>query len=78
MTKKQVLSVIIPAFNEENTIREILQRVLAIDLHDIDKEILVIDDYSSDNTRQLVENFIEEERENNLKLFKHDKTSIKW
>lgn len=44
-----MLSVIVPAFNELATIDEILAAVRAVD---IDKEILVIDDGSTDGTRQ--------------------------
>ena len=45
------LTVIIPAYNEVNTIREILQRVQASGLAD---EILVVDDGSSDGTRDVL------------------------
>jgi len=45
------LSVIIPVFNEENTIQEILKRVQSTQLAE---EILVIDDGSKDGTRDLL------------------------
>lgn len=48
------LSVIIPCFNEENTIAEIIRRVEAID---IDKEIIVIDDRSTDRTAEIIRGF---------------------
>jgi glycosyltransferase involved in cell wall biosynthesis len=43
------LSVIVPVFNEERTISEILERVRAVP---IPKEIIVVDDYSTDGTRE--------------------------
>ncbi|MCE5198725.1 MAG: glycosyltransferase family 2 protein [Armatimonadota bacterium] len=43
------LSVIIPAYNEIDTIAEVLQRVRAVDM---EKEIIVADDYSTDGTRE--------------------------
>jgi glycosyltransferase involved in cell wall biosynthesis len=43
------LSVVIPVFNEEKTIRRIIERVLAVDLP---KEIIVVDDCSTDGTHQ--------------------------
>jgi glycosyltransferase involved in cell wall biosynthesis len=46
-----LLSVIIPCFNEKDTILELLEKVKAVD---IDKEIIVIDDYSTDGTRELL------------------------
>ena len=45
------LSIIIPVYNEEQTIREVVERVLAVDLAGIEKEILIANDGSSDGTR---------------------------
>ncbi len=45
------LSVIIPVYNEKNTIVEVLDRVRAVDLP---KEIIVVDDYSTDGTRDIL------------------------
>jgi len=46
------LSVIIPAYNEKQTIREIVAKVQAVA---IEKEILIVDDGSTDGTRQILE-----------------------
>ena len=48
------LSVIIPVYNEESTIGEVIDRVQAVDLGDIEKEIIVADDGSTDLTAQIV------------------------
>lgn len=50
------LSVLIPAYQEERTIRELLDRVLAIDIESVgwDKEVIVCDDGSTDGTAELV------------------------
>jgi glycosyltransferase involved in cell wall biosynthesis len=48
------LSVIIPVYNERNTIQEVLRRVRRVDLGDIDKEIIVVDDGSTDGTRDIL------------------------
>ncbi|OGP75702.1 MAG: hypothetical protein A2V86_15345 [Deltaproteobacteria bacterium RBG_16_49_23] len=45
------LSVVIPVYNEINTIKEILSRVLEVD---IEKEVIVVDDYSTDGTREFL------------------------
>ena len=45
------LSVVIPVYNEKGTILEVLKRVRAVALP---KEIIVVDDYSSDGTRELL------------------------
>jgi glycosyltransferase involved in cell wall biosynthesis len=44
-------SVIVPCFNERETINELLDRVVAAP---VDKEIIVVDDYSTDGTRELL------------------------
>jgi glycosyltransferase involved in cell wall biosynthesis len=48
------LSIIIPAYNERNTIKEILRRVRAVDLGEISKEIIVVDDGSTDGTSDIL------------------------
>ena len=53
MTK---LSVIIPVFNEQKTIKEIVRRVQSVLLPDIEKEIIVVDDGSTDGTRDILKN----------------------
>ena len=45
------ISVVIPVYNEFATLEEILQRVRAVEL---DKEIILVDDGSSDGSRDLV------------------------
>jgi glycosyltransferase involved in cell wall biosynthesis len=46
-----LVSIIMPCYNEALTLRAILARVRAVDL---DKEIIVVDDHSSDDTYQIL------------------------
>jgi glycosyltransferase involved in cell wall biosynthesis len=62
------LSVVMPAYNECQTIATIVERVLATELVD---EIIVIDDGSSDGTSQVLENL--GQREPRLRLIRHDR-----
>lgn len=48
------ISIIIPCFNEEKTIKKIIDRI--VEQKYLEKEIIVIDDYSQDNTREILEN----------------------
>lgn len=48
------LSIIIPAYNEKKTIREIVGRVTAVDLLGLDREIVIVDDGSKDGTREIL------------------------
>lgn len=50
------LSIIIPVFNEEKTINEILRRVDGIKIAKIDKEVIIVDDGSTDNSRLIIQN----------------------
>ncbi len=60
------LSVIIPVFNEKSTIKEIIKRVLAVK---IPKEIIIIDDYSTDGTREILKKI----KNQNIKIIFHEK-----
>ncbi len=51
----RLLSVIIPVYNEKTTISEVIEKVSAVDLP-IEKEIIVVDDGSTDGTRESIEN----------------------
>ena len=63
------LSILIPAYNEAATIHLILDKVLAIELiGDVQKEIIVINDYSSDNTISVLVAYVESHPRNNIKL----------
>jgi len=44
------VSIIIPVYNEEQTISTVVERVLAVDLGGIDSEVIIADDGSSDGT----------------------------
>jgi glycosyltransferase involved in cell wall biosynthesis len=48
------LSVVIPAYNEERTVAETIDRVKAVDLGGLDLEIVVVDDASKDQTREVL------------------------
>ena len=48
------LSIVMPVFNERNTIKEILRRVRKVDLGELEREIVVVDDCSSDGTRDIL------------------------
>lgn len=48
------LSIVMPAYNEQATIRTIVDRVLAVDLGSVDKELIIVDDGSKDGTRDIL------------------------
>lgn len=53
-----LLSIIVPVYNEEKTIAFILERLLALDLGKTGKEIIVVNDGSTDGTRRAFEMFV--------------------
>lgn len=53
----RVLSIIIPVFNEEQTIDQILRQVEGISLDNVWKEVIVVDDGSTDQTRKILKNW---------------------
>ena len=48
------LSIVIPAYNEKNTIEAIIKKVKAVDLGGLEKEIIIVDDGSKDGTREIL------------------------
>lgn len=67
------LSIIIPAYNEARTIHLILNRVKAVELIDgLTKEIIIVNDCSSDNTEAAIQKYISENAEIDIKYFKHE------
>jgi len=64
--QNQVLSVIIPVYNEVNTILKIVDQVKNVKLP-IKKEIIIVDDFSTDGTRRLLKEI------KNVKIYYHSK-----
>ena len=69
MDKKLKLSIIISVYNEERTISEIIRRVRAAPLEDIEKEIIVVDDGSTDRTAGILRNF----KGSDIIILRHEK-----
>ncbi len=49
------VSVIVPVYNEEQTIGEVVERICAVDIGAIEKEIIIANDGSSDGTRRVID-----------------------
>jgi len=72
------LSIIIPAFNEAKTIHLILDRVKKVELiHSIEKELIIVNDFSTDGTDVAIEKYINENPELKIKLFNQEKNKGK-
>ena len=61
------LSVVIPAFNEERTIEELVERVHSVPL---DKELIIVDDSSTDRTPQILARLGEAD---NVRVLRHER-----
>ena len=70
------LSIIIPCYNEKNTIKQIISKVIeSLNFYNfIRYEIIVVDDFSEDGTKEILKSLDENK---NLKLFFHDKNQGK-
>jgi len=66
-----LLSVVMPVFNEENTLEKIVKRVQAVP---VEKEIIIVDDGSSDGTREILKKLA---LQDNIKVFLHKKNKGK-
>lgn len=64
------LSIIIPVYNEKNTLVELLKRVEAVELQNIEKEVVLVDDFSTDGTREILKKLEEQKK---FRLHFHEK-----
>ena len=72
------LSIIIPAFNEEKTIQVILKKIFQVELiNKIEKEVIIIDDFSSDLTITEIKKFKKKHPELSIQIFSQQKNQGK-
>ncbi|HLP63160.1 glycosyltransferase family 2 protein [Flavobacterium sp.] len=72
------LSIIIPVYNESSTVHLILDKIKNVQLpQNINKEIIIVDDCSTDDTKLKIENYISQNKESNIQLFTHTKNKGK-
>jgi glycosyltransferase involved in cell wall biosynthesis len=66
------LSIIIPAYNEAKTIHLILDKIKEVNLiNGISKEIIIINDYSTDNTELAINNYVLANPSSDIQLYNH-------
>jgi glycosyltransferase involved in cell wall biosynthesis len=71
--KIEKLSIIIPAYNEGNTIHLILNKIKATELiHNIQKEVIIVNDFSKDHTEQAISDYQTANPDLNIQYFKHE------
>jgi len=68
------LSIVIPVYNEENTIKDILDELNELELiNDIKKELLIVNDFSTDKSEDIIKQYIEDNPHFDIKYFKQPK-----
>jgi glycosyltransferase involved in cell wall biosynthesis len=73
MFKLNKLSIIIPVYNEERTVHQILDLVLNVELPEgIKKEIIIVNDCSKDDTKSVLEKYIQQHTFCDILLFSHE------
>ena len=66
------LSIIIPVFNEQQTIYQLLEKIIGLSLiNNINKEIIVINDASTDLSKAEISNFIQKNTSSNIVFIDH-------
>lgn len=66
----KILSIVIPVFNEEKTIGAILGKICEVELiGGFQKEVIIVNDYSTDNSAGIIEKFISENTDQLIRFF---------
>jgi glycosyltransferase involved in cell wall biosynthesis len=65
------LSVIVPVYNEATTVAQIIERVLKVELGDVEKEVIVVNDGSTDGTGAVLDSLVVRQP-NPLKIVHHE------
>ena len=74
----RTLSIIMPAFNEEKFVSDVLQKVTSVLLDgQVEKEIVIVNDCSTDRTKLTIEQFILQNPSQKIKLITHEKNQGK-
>lgn len=74
MKEKKVLSILIPAYNEATTIHLILDKVIDVELiNNTAKEIIIVNDYSTDQTVEKIEAYITNHPDSKIRLYNQEK-----
>jgi len=67
------LSIVIPAYNEARTIHFILDKIKKVSLvNDIAKEVIIVNDCSTDDTESAILNYIEQNKDLSIVYYKHE------
>jgi glycosyltransferase involved in cell wall biosynthesis len=66
------LSIILPAYNEGKTIHLILDKIKQSNLIDIEKEIIIVNDCSRDDTEDNINRYVNANQDLNIQYFKHE------
>ena len=67
------LSIVIPAYNEARTIHFILDKIKKVSLfNDIAKEVIIVNDCSSDDTESAILNYMQQNKELSIVYYKHE------
>lgn len=73
--KKTKLSVVVPCYNEEKTLKRCIERLLAIEGEDLELEVIIVDDASTDNSFSVAEELARDREQ--IIVLKHEKNQGK-
>lgn len=72
MNEPRVLSIVVPIFNEEATLGQLLEKVLSVQLvGGLAKQLVLVNDFSSDRSEAIVHDFQEKYPDEDIRYIKH-------
>jgi glycosyltransferase involved in cell wall biosynthesis len=76
MSEMNKLSIVIPVYNEQNTLAELVRRVLAVEVP-LEKELVLVDDASADGSDKVIEEICRNHESVSIKVVTHEKNQGK-
>lgn len=69
--EKKLISIIVPVYNEEKTLPKIIDKISSVNIGNLDKEIIIVNDASKDSSKEIILDLVRKNK--NIRYYEHQK-----